>query len=70
MDERGPSSPCLNICSLDEWGVCRGCFRTLAEIAEWTRMKPAEQWATVERADRRRLAEANAAADEKEQADR
>jgi predicted Fe-S protein YdhL (DUF1289 family) len=70
MDERGPSSPCLNICSLDERGVCRGCFRTLAEIAEWTRMMPAEQWATVERADRRRLAEASAAADEKEQADR
>jgi predicted Fe-S protein YdhL (DUF1289 family) len=70
MDERGPSSPCLNICSLDERGVCRGCFRTLAEIAEWTRMKPSEQWATVERADRRRLADASAAADEKEQADR
>jgi uncharacterized protein len=57
MDERGPSSPCLNICSLDEKGVCRGCFRTLAEIAEWTRMNAAEQWATVGRAESRRLAE-------------
>ena len=35
MDERGPSSPCLNICTLDEQGVCRGCFRTLEEIADW-----------------------------------
>ena len=33
MDELGPSSPCLNICSLDDRGVCRGCFRTLAGVA-------------------------------------
>jgi uncharacterized protein len=56
MDERGPGSPCLNICSLDGAGVCRGCFRTLEEIAEWTRMGAAEQWATVARAEARRLA--------------
>ncbi len=55
MDERGPSSPCLNICTLDERGVCRGCYRTLEEIAGWIRMTPADQWATVERADARRL---------------
>jgi predicted Fe-S protein YdhL (DUF1289 family) len=55
MDERGPSSPCLNICSLDEQGVCRGCYRSLAEIAGWTRMSAAERWATVERAEARRL---------------
>jgi len=54
MDERGPGSPCLNICSLDEHGVCRGCFRSLAEIAEWTRMGARERWAVVERAEARR----------------
>lgn len=57
MDERGPSSPCLNICSLDDRGVCRGCFRSLAEIAEWTRMSAGEQWVVVDRAQRRRLAD-------------
>jgi hypothetical protein len=57
MDELGPSSPCLNICSLDEQGVCRGCFRTLAEIAEWTRMDAPARWATVARAEERRLAD-------------
>lgn len=57
MNERGPGSPCLNICSLDQAGVCRGCFRSLAEIAEWTRMSAGEQWAVVDRAERRRLAE-------------
>jgi hypothetical protein len=56
MDERGPSSPCLNICTLDERGVCRGCYRTLEEIAGWIRMTPADQWATVQRADERRVA--------------
>jgi predicted Fe-S protein YdhL (DUF1289 family) len=56
MDERGPSSPCLNICSLDERGICRGCFRSLEEIAGWMRMTPKDQWATVERAEARRLA--------------
>jgi uncharacterized protein len=55
MDERGPSSPCLNICSLDGQGVCRGCYRSLAEIAEWTRMTAAERWAAVARAEARRL---------------
>jgi predicted Fe-S protein YdhL (DUF1289 family) len=64
MVEPGPSSPCLNICSLDDRGVCRGCFRTLGEIAEWTRMSAADQWATVARAEARRVN------DEKEHGDR
>jgi len=57
--ERGPNSPCLNICSLDESGVCRGCFRTIAEIAGWTRMNPDEQWAVLQRAEDRRKAPSN-----------
>jgi predicted Fe-S protein YdhL (DUF1289 family) len=56
MDERGPGSPCLNICSLDEQGVCRGCYRSLDEIAGWTGMTASEQWAAVERAELRRTA--------------
>jgi len=56
MAEPGPSSPCLNICSLDELGVCRGCFRTITEIASWTRMGPDEQWTAMKRAEQRRQA--------------
>lgn len=56
MDERGPSSPCLNICTLDERGICRGCYRSLDDIAGWLRMTPAQQWDAVARADARRLA--------------
>jgi predicted Fe-S protein YdhL (DUF1289 family) len=56
MDDRGPASPCINVCSLDDRGVCRGCFRTLADIADWTRMTAADRRAAVERADARRIA--------------
>ena len=56
MHERGPVSPCLNICTLDEQGVCRGCYRTLDEIAGWTRMNAGEQWEVVRRAAGRRHA--------------
>jgi predicted Fe-S protein YdhL (DUF1289 family) len=29
-------SPCINICCTDEiTGYCKGCFRTLDEIASW-----------------------------------
>lgn len=56
MDEARPYSPCINVCSLDAGEVCRGCYRTLAEIAGWGAMSASEQWATVERAERRRLA--------------
>lgn len=28
-------SPCINVCRLDAQGLCLGCRRTLAEIAEW-----------------------------------
>lgn len=37
-------SPCVKICTLDtRAGVCRGCGRTLAEIAGWVRMSAAER---------------------------
>ena len=30
-------SPCVSICEMDaKTGLCRGCFRTLDEIAAWS----------------------------------
>lgn len=29
------ASPCVDICELNAGNVCRGCGRSLAEIAEW-----------------------------------
>ena len=31
------NSPCINICKLDENKICIGCYRTLDEIANWTK---------------------------------
>lgn len=32
-------SPCINVCTMDETrGLCRGCLRTLDEIARWSSM--------------------------------
>ena len=32
------ASPCVNICKMDaDNAICVGCFRTLDEIAQWSR---------------------------------
>jgi predicted Fe-S protein YdhL (DUF1289 family) len=38
MNDTPCRSPCINICTLDEHGVCQGCYRTLQEIASWSQM--------------------------------
>jgi uncharacterized protein len=51
-----PPSPCINVCSLDERGLCVGCLRSGAEIGRWMSMSAAEQWSLVaELAERRKL---------------
>jgi hypothetical protein len=35
-------SPCIRLCEIDaRSGLCRGCGRTMAEIAAWGRLSPA-----------------------------
>lgn len=37
-------SPCVKVCDIDRpSGLCRGCGRTLAEIAGWTSLSGAER---------------------------
>ncbi|CAN7304046.1 DUF1289 domain-containing protein [Phenylobacterium sp. LjRoot225] len=37
-------TPCIQVCAVDdESGLCLGCFRTLAEIAGWSRLTDAER---------------------------
>jgi uncharacterized protein len=55
MSAVGPLSPCVNVCSLDEQGFCRGCMRTRNEIAGWIRMSAEQQWMVVRACDERRL---------------
>jgi uncharacterized protein len=41
-------TPCVNICRMLEGGsLCRGCGRTLDEIAHWTEMSPEERRAIM-----------------------
>ena len=37
-------SPCISVCRMDAvTGWCEGCFRTLDEIAGWSRMTDTEK---------------------------
>ncbi len=51
-------SPCVSVCRMDPGtGLCEGCLRTLAEIADWSRMDDAARrrvWGLL--LDRARLA--------------
>lgn len=61
MHEDEVPSPCISICKMDPargtaaeraaGGLCVGCLRTLDEIIEWGRAKPARQraiWSLIE----------------------
>ena len=37
-------TPCVLVCAVDpDSGLCLGCFRTLEEIAAWSRLTDAER---------------------------
>ena len=44
MSGAEPASPCTAVCVLDsDSGYCRGCFRSLAEIAAWSSLERGEK---------------------------
>jgi len=50
-----PVSPCISVCVLDPaTGWCKGCFRTIEEIAAWPSLDAEEKWRVLEAASRRR----------------
>lgn len=49
-------SPCIGVCTLDaETGYCRGCLRTMDEIAAWPTAGQETRLAILDRVERRRL---------------
>jgi hypothetical protein len=39
LSSREPASPCIDVCEMDEkLGLCKGCLRTIEEIASWSTM--------------------------------
>lgn len=50
-----PTTPCMGVCQLDPAnGWCRGCYRTLEEIAGWPTYGMDEKRAVFERIEQRR----------------
>lgn len=50
------ASPCISICEIDKQsGLCSGCYRTLAEIATWSRMPNQQRWDIVQSLRDRRI---------------
>ena len=48
-------SPCIRICVIDdERDICRGCYRTLAEISHWAAYSRAQKLALLGELARRR----------------
>jgi acyl dehydratase len=51
----GVASPCTNVCAIDPvTGWCRGCLRTLDEIAAWPAASDDDKHAVLARLERRR----------------
>lgn len=42
-------SPCIQVCQLDDFGVCEGCHRSREEITLWTRLTAVEQQGVLDR---------------------
>ncbi|MDX9996434.1 MAG: DUF1289 domain-containing protein [Phenylobacterium sp.] len=41
-------TPCVQVCAVDgESGLCLGCYRTLPEIAGWSKLTDAEREALM-----------------------
>jgi predicted Fe-S protein YdhL (DUF1289 family) len=56
--DRPPASPCLGICLMDpKTRTCRGCLRTIEEIAGWYGASPVEKRAILDRLAERRAAQ-------------
>ena len=48
-------SPCVDVCQMNPiTGLCRGCFRTLDEIAGWLDFSASEKLEVLKRLDERR----------------
>ncbi|MCC4117498.1 DUF1289 domain-containing protein [Aromatoleum toluclasticum] len=57
------ASPCINICRMSATtGLCEGCFRSLDEIARWSRSEEADKLRILELVARRRATPGAAAA--------
>ena len=49
------ATPCIQVCAIDgESGLCLGCYRTLQEVATWSKLSDAARAAIMAQAPARR----------------
>lgn len=57
MSPAHPPSPCTGVCTLDpDSRICRGCHRTLGEIAVWSSASAEEKHAILQALPQRNAA--------------
>ena len=56
VDEHHVPSPCVRLCTLDDADICIGCFRSLDEIKDWSRLDNPGRRAILSAAEQRRAA--------------
>ena len=49
-------SPCIENCTLNDEKICKGCFRTLGEIAQWQQIDDKMRRDVLLKAESRRKA--------------
>lgn len=55
MDKEVPS-PCISLCQMDQAsGMCKGCFRTVEEIAAWSRLDEGQRLAVWQRIENHQI---------------
>ncbi|HEY3699053.1 MAG TPA: DUF1289 domain-containing protein [Spongiibacteraceae bacterium] len=50
-------SPCISVCQLNERDVCIGCWRTLAEIAAWSKFTDQQKRSVLQNCAKRQKTE-------------
>lgn len=56
----GVKSPCISVCKLDENKICIGCWRTLEEIAAWSKMSDQQKLFVLDNCAQRKNSEMTA----------
>lgn len=51
--EKSVASPCVSICLLNDEDICVGCYRSAAEIGDWTLLDNDARRAVLSRAYQR-----------------
>jgi predicted Fe-S protein YdhL (DUF1289 family) len=53
MSEGDVRSPCISVCVLDDHDICLGCYRSAAEITDWSMLSNDEKREVLRRSRER-----------------